>query len=135
MRAVIGIASSVVAYAWKEKDLKKIEDIYKKTALNLIIMGLGIWGLIMLNTHNAVGYFGSRYATLPTLLLLLGIAKLIDLGTGLNAQILLSSKYWRIDFFTSMCFVLISVPLNIFLVKKYNLIGASLRHTHRDLLL
>ncbi len=125
MRGITGIASSVVAYAWKEKDLKKIDEIYKKTALNLIIIGLGIWGLLILNAHNAVGYFGVKYITLPTLLLLLGIAKLIDLGTGLNAQILLSSKYWRVDFITSMCFVLISIPLNIFLVKKYNLLGAA----------
>ncbi|HNE92642.1 MAG TPA: polysaccharide biosynthesis C-terminal domain-containing protein, partial [Chitinophagaceae bacterium] len=49
----------------------------------------------------------------------------IDLATGMNAQILLSSKYWRIDFITSMGFVLISVPLNIFLIKKYGLIGSA----------
>lgn len=125
MRGIIGIASSVVAYAWKDKDMKKIEDIYKKTALNLIILGLGIWGLLMLNVHNAVGYFGAKYAMLPTLLLIMGISRLIDLGTGLNAQILLSSKYWKIDFISSMGFVLISIPLNIFLVKKYNILGAA----------
>jgi O-antigen/teichoic acid export membrane protein len=125
MRGITGIATSVVAYAWKDKDMKKIEDIYKKTALNLIILGLGIWGILMLNTQNAIGYFGARYAMLPTLLLITGIAKLIDLGTGLNAQILLSSKYWKVDFITSMCFVLISIPLNIFLVKKFNILGAA----------
>jgi hypothetical protein len=39
------------------------------------------------------------------LLIILGIGKLIDLGTGLNSQILQLSKYWRIDLFTNMLFV------------------------------
>ncbi len=125
MRGLVGIAASVVAYAWKDKDMKKIESIYKKTALNLIIVGLGIFCLLMLNAQDAVGYFGAKYIMLPTLLLVLGLAKVIDLGTGLNAQILLSSKYWRVDFISSMCYVVLSVPLNVFLVKRYNLMGAA----------
>ena len=125
MRGMTGIASSVIAYAWKDKDLKKIEQMYKKTALNLTIVGLGIWCILLLNANNAVGFFGEKYESLPYILLILGLSKIIDLGTGMNAQILLSSKYWRIDFITSMCFVILSIPLNVFLVKKYNLIGSS----------
>jgi O-antigen/teichoic acid export membrane protein len=125
MRGMTGIASSVIAYAWKDKDLKKIKEMYKKTALSLIIVGLAIWAILILNVNNATSFFGSRYSMLPTLLLILGLSKLIDLGTGMNAQILLSSKYWRIDFITSMCFVILSIPLNVFLVKRYNLVGSA----------
>jgi O-antigen/teichoic acid export membrane protein len=125
MRGMTGIASSVIAYAWKDKDMNKIEEMYKKTALSLIIVGLGIWCMLLLNVNNATSFFGTRYSSLPTLLLILGLSKLIDLGTGMNAQILLSSKYWRIDFISSMCFVILSIPLNVFLVKRYNLIGSS----------
>jgi O-antigen/teichoic acid export membrane protein len=125
MRGMTGIASSVIAYAWKDRDIEKIRRIYKKTALTLMIFGAGIWCVILLNAGNLVGFFGPKYVALPTLVILIGITKMIDLGTGLNAQILLSSKYWRIDFVTSMAFVLLSVPLNIFLVKRYGLVGSA----------
>ncbi len=125
MRGMTGIASSVIAYAWKDKDMNKIKEMYQKTALNLLIVGIGIFGILTINMFNFTQHFGTNYSLLPTLLLILGFAKLIDLATGMNAQILLSSKYWRIDFITSMGFVLISVPLNIFLIKKYGLIGSA----------
>ena len=102
MRGMTGIASSVIAYAWKDRDIEKIRRIYQKTALTLMILGAGIWCVILLNTGNLVGFFGPKYAALPTLLLIIGVTKMIDLGTGLNAQILLSSKYWKVDFITSM---------------------------------
>lgn len=125
MRGMTGIASSVIAYAWKDKDIAKIKEIYQKTALNLIIVGMGIFGVLTLNMYNLTQHFGTAYSTLPSLLLILGIAKLIDLATGMNAQILLSSKYWKIDFITSMIFVILSVPLNVFLIKRYGLIGSA----------
>ena len=125
MRGMTGIASSVIAYAWKDKDLNKIKEMYQKTALSLVIVGLGIMGILVLNMHNATNYFGKTYNSLPTLLLVLGFAKLVDLGTGMNAQILLSSKYWKIDFITSMCFVLLSIPLNVFLIRRYGLEGSA----------
>jgi O-antigen/teichoic acid export membrane protein len=125
MRGMTGIASSVIAYAWKDRDIQKIRRIYQKTALTLIIFGAGIWCILLLNSDNLIQFFGQKYTALTSLLVLIGIAKLIDLGTGLNAQILLSSKYWKIDFITSMGFVLLSVPLNVYLVKKYGVIGSA----------
>jgi O-antigen/teichoic acid export membrane protein len=125
MRGMTGIASSVIAYAWKDRDIQKIRRIYQKTALTLIIFGAGIWCVLLLNSVNLTSFFGQKYTALTSLLVLTGIAKLIDLGTGLNAQILLSSKYWKIDFITSMGFVILSVPLNIYLVKKHGVVGSA----------
>ena len=125
MRGMTGIASSVIAYAWKDKNLDKIKEMYQKTALSLIIIGLGIMGILILNMHNATEHFGRAYASLPTLLLILGFAKLIDLGTGMNAQILLSSKHWKLDFVSSMVFVVLSIPLNVLLIKSNGVVGSA----------
>jgi O-antigen/teichoic acid export membrane protein len=125
MRGMTGIASSVIAYAWKDRDIQKIRRIYQKTALTLIIFGAGIWCILLLNAGNLIQFFGEKYSALTSLLILIGVAKLVDLGTGLNAQILLSSKYWKVDFITSMGFVILSVPLNIYLVKQYGVIGSA----------
>ena len=62
---------------------------------------------------------------LPILMLLLGISKLIDLGTGLNSQILQLSKHWKIDLTTNIFFVGISIVLNFFLTRSYGILGTA----------
>jgi O-antigen/teichoic acid export membrane protein len=125
LRGMTGITTSIIAKAWRDRDLAKISSLYKKTALNLLVVGLGIFCVILLNINNALTFLGPEYGLLPRIVLIIGLAKIIDLGTGLNSQILLSSKFWRVDFVTNMCFVLFSIVLNIMLVKRYNLIGSA----------
>lgn len=72
-----------------------------------------------------IRFLGNDYAPIKEIIIIMGIAKLIDLGTGLNSQILLLSKYWKIDFMTNMLFVLLSIPLNYFLIKNYGVIGSA----------
>ena len=124
-RSINSIATPIIAQAWRDKDKKKIEVLYHKTSLNLLIVGLLIWGLIYLNMDSAIHYLGNAYAPMKTVFFIMGIAKLIDLGTGANSQILLLSKYWRFDFFTNMTYVLISLPLNYILIHKYNIYGPA----------
>ncbi len=124
-RSINAIAIPVIAQAWKDKDKTAIESLYHKTSLNLLIVGLAIWGLIYLNLDSAIQYLGQEYAPMKTVFIIMGIAKLIDLGTGANSQILLLSKYWRFDFFTNMIYVLLSLPLNYVLIHKYNIYGPA----------
>jgi O-antigen/teichoic acid export membrane protein len=59
------------------------------------------------------------------IVLVSGIAKLIDLATGLNTQILLLSKYWKFEFLSNMMLVALSIPLNYWLTKKFNVMGPA----------
>ena len=124
-RSIVAIATPIIAQAWKDKDEKGIKNLYHKTSLNLLIVGLAIWGLIYLNLDNAIQYLGKEYAPMKTVFIIMGIAKLIDLGTGANSQILLLSKYWRLDFFTNITYVIISLPLNYILIHKYGIYGPA----------
>lgn len=125
LRSMSGIASSVITHAWKDKDMSLIGDIYRKTALTLLIAGLFILGIVLLNANNIAVYLGKNYSGMYYVILVLGVSKLIELGTGLNAQILLSSKYWRIDFYTQLVLVIVMLFSNYFLVKKYSIIGSA----------
>jgi O-antigen/teichoic acid export membrane protein len=55
----------------------------------------------------------------------MGLAKLIDLATGVNAQIIGTSNYWKFDFFTNVMFVIVSIPLNFYLIQHYDLTGLA----------
>lgn len=124
-RSMVGAAIPQISEAWKDNDLLKLERLYKKTALNLLIVGLAIMGIVLINIPVLLKFLGPAYQGLPQLLLILGISKLIDLGTGLNSQILQLSKHWKIDLYTNMLFVALSIILNYLLTKKYGIIGTA----------
>jgi O-antigen/teichoic acid export membrane protein len=124
-RSIVSIATPIIAEAWKDRNISKIMWLYQKTSLNLLIIGLAIWGCILLNMDNAIKFLGSTYAPMKEIVVIMGIAKLIDLGTGLNSQILLLSKFWKIDFITNTLFVVMSIPLNYILINEYGVIGSA----------
>ena len=124
-RSMASSATAQIAKAWRDKDMAKINRLYKKTALTLLIIASAIMGAVMINTNLIVKILGETYSSLPLLMLILGFGKIIELGTGMNAQILQLSKHWRIDLFTNMFFMGISIVLNYALTKKLGIIGTA----------
>jgi O-antigen/teichoic acid export membrane protein len=49
----------------------------------------------------------------------------VDLGTGVNSQIIGTSTFWRFEFVSGMVLLSLVVPLNYYLVKHYGIIGAG----------
>ncbi len=124
-RSMVSAAIPQIAQAWKDKDLAKLDRLYKKTALNLLVIAAGILGLVTLNIPAFTHVLGPTYAGMSILMLILGISKLIDLGTGMNGHILQLSKHWKIDLFTNMFFVVISIILNYWLTRSYGILGTA----------
>ena len=55
----------------------------------------------------------------------MGLAKIIDLGTGVNGPIIATSINWRFDFFTNVLLTLMAFPLNFFMITHFGIIGAA----------
>jgi O-antigen/teichoic acid export membrane protein len=124
-RSLVSISTPFIAEAWKNRDLPRIDRLYKKTSLNLLVAGIAIFGLVLLNLDDAVRFLGTPYAALTMVVAISGIAKLVDLATGLNTQILLLSRYWKVEFLTNILLVAMSIPLNYWLTKRYNVMGPA----------
>ncbi len=124
-RSITSISVPVLAESWKNKDLRHIKSVYRKSVSNLLIIGLVMFSIIWLNTHNLGKYLGKDFSGIEKLVLLMGIGKLIDLGTGANAQIIATSSYWKVDFTTNVLYTILALPLNYILISNYGLIGAA----------
>ena len=132
-RSLTSISIPILAKSWKEKDFENIKHIYHKSVSNLLAIGLLLFGLIWLNIQNLVSFLnwvshkqGGGYDALVNLAFILGLAKLIDLATGVNAQIIGTSNFWKFDFITNVMFVIISIPLNYYLIQHYDLTGLAI---------
>jgi O-antigen/teichoic acid export membrane protein len=127
VRSMLGINIAVISESFQQKDYNKIERIYKKTSINLLIVGIAIFTLIYANIPVVVEYFKTKdYSQVGILFLIAGLSKLVDLSMGMNWVIMYLSKFWKIEFYTSTAIILTSIPVNYILVKWQPLLGATL---------
>ena len=131
-RSLNAISIPVLAKSWKDKDFANIKHVDHKSVSNLLAIGLLLFGLIWLNIENLVAFLnwishkeGGGYEALAPIVFIMGLAKLIDLATGVNGQIIGTSNYWRFDFFTNLFYIVLSIPLNFYLISNYSLIGLA----------
>ena len=127
-RGVAAAAVGHLAQAWKDKDHERIRRIYHRSAVNQLIIALAVYVLIAINFRDGVLFFGLKpdYLGGEIVFLLIGLNRVIDMGTGLNTQIIGTSVHWRFDFFTGMVLVLLTIPLNYLLTKSYGIIGPAI---------
>ena len=132
-RSINSISIPILAESWKNKNLGNIRNIYHKSVSNLLAIALCLFGLIWLNIHNLSFFLNgltkhkqTDYSLIESVVLIMGIAKVIDLGTGINAQIIGTSNYWKFDFATNICYLIFSIPLNFVLIKHFGLPGLAL---------
>lgn len=126
-RGAIAASIPVLSKAWKDKDYVKINLIYQRSGINLLIASLGIFLLVWLNYSDAVTTFKLKPAYLESkwIFFFLGLAKVVDMGTGVNSQIIGTSTFWRFEFVSGMVLLSLAVPLNYVLVKHFGIIGAG----------
>jgi len=126
-RSLISISIPVLSRAWKDKDMETIDRVYKRSSLNLLLVSIFIFTLIWVNYDNAVAALGLNaiYEEGKWVVFLLALKNIIDMGTGVNGQIIGTSIHWRFDFFSGIVLLLLAVPLNIILVKEYGIIGSA----------
>ena len=126
-RGIISSSIAALSQAWKDKDFPTLQKVYSRSSINLLMVSLFIFLLIWLNYDEAISTFGLD----PTLragkmvVLLWSLKYIIDMGTGVNAQIIVTSIFWRFEFLSGVVLVLLAVPLNVILVKRLGIDGAA----------
>lgn len=126
-KALHAISSPIISDNWNKKNTHEIEAIYKKSSDLLLIAGLfisiGIWlsidDLFSLMPDSELMRQG-KYV-----ILLLAIAKLVDLSTSVNTPIIVNSAHYRFNFYALVSLAVINIGLNIILIPKHQMIGAA----------
>jgi O-antigen/teichoic acid export membrane protein len=126
-RGAIAASIPVLSKAWKDKDFDKINLIYQRSGINLLIASLGIFLLVWLNYVDAVKTFNLKpqYLQSQWIFFFLGLGRIVDLGTGVNSQIIGTSTFWKFEFISGVILLSLVIPLNYILVKKFGIVGAG----------
>jgi len=126
-RSIQSISTGVLAQAWKDKNYPEINRIYSRSCINLLLMALFIFGNIILNVKEAITILGiqANYLTGLEVMMVLGLVRLVDAGTGVNGTIIATSNYWKFDFISGVVMLTILIPLNYYLIVHYGIVGSA----------
>lgn len=116
----------LISEYWRAKNMSGLQSVYSKSCLNLLIAGIGLGGLILINLNNVDRFFPSEYGLMILPIAILILSRWINLGTGLNAIIIQLSTFWRFDFFSTLIYSVLGIPLNYVLITKYGMVGAAI---------
>jgi O-antigen/teichoic acid export membrane protein len=127
-RGLISAAIAPLSRAWKDKDLDKIFRIYQRSAINQLIFSVAMFCIIFLNFYDGIQTFSLKegYTLALPVFFYIGIMRILDMGTGLNAQVISTSIYWRFEFFTGLILLSLALPLNYFLTKNIGVVGPAI---------
>ncbi len=127
-RGIISASIAPLSRAWKDKDLEKIRRVYQRSSINQLIFSVGMFCLIFMNFYDGIETFSLKESYIYALpvFFYIGIMRILDMGTGLNAQIISTSTFWRFEFFTGLILLSLTIPLTYILTKNLGVIGPAI---------
>lgn len=126
-RALSRIVVAVIADRWKHQDVEQISNIYKKTSINLFIIGSIIYIGILVNRDNFLNIMNKpELYNNFNIFIVLGMFFLIDGVWGLNSGVLSTSVKYRYESLFTFIFLVLCVLLNLILIPILGGMGAAL---------
>lgn len=127
-RGMQSIGGALIAQHWKDKNRAEIEKIYKRSAINLLLISTFLFYNIWLNYDDGLSFLHiqEKFSSGKTVFLILGIYNMLELGTGINAAVISTSPAWRFEFYSGILLLAISIPLNIVMARWKGMDGVAM---------
>ena len=125
--AIASISEPLLAESWQNEDLKHVEEIYQKSAINLLIIGLFLFLGVWCNIDSIFSIIPKAdiYQKGKFVVLMVGLYSVFDMATGLNSEILKNSPHFRYDFVFYLIRFVILLSVNLILIPIYSYNGAA----------
>lgn len=123
-RAMTQIVAPITAKLMVENKMAELNDLYKKSAINLQIIGGLIMMLIFLNIKELY-YFIPDYKSGISVVFMIGLSKFYDVLLGNNNSIIVNTKYYRTVLIFGIFTVLLMIVLNMIFIPLYGIEGAA----------
>lgn len=124
-RAMHQITYPITAKLMHENKHDELNDLYKKTSINLQVVGGFVMLCIFVNINQLYVMVPKEYGGGILVVFLIGISKYFDLILGNNNAIIFNSKYYRMVLFLGLLLVFLTVGLNMFFIPRFAITGTA----------
>ena len=124
-RGLRRIASVIISDSWKENDLENINLIYKKSCVNLLLVSgylfLGVWFCV----PYLFDFMKDDYSQGLYVIFFIGLAQIIDMISGVNGEIIITSKYYKYNTYFIGALIALVIGLNYLFIPIWGITGAA----------
>lgn len=120
------ISSTIIAEAWKNKDMETIDDIYYKSSINQLFAALLLFILMVTNLHNIFKILGPEYIGGEWVIILIALSNLIVASTGVSVQIIGTSHKYKIQTYSMGVLLVLVVIFYMIFIPLWGMTGAAL---------
>jgi len=122
------IATAVIADKWRTTDLKEIDIIYKKSSI--LLMSIGCFFLVgiavCIQDLFSLMPNGYKYVGGIDVILILGVAKVIDMLTSVNNPIIQYSDKYKFNLYALGIYGLCNLVFSLLLIPHFGINGAAI---------
>jgi len=124
-RAMHHITNPITATYINANDTKSLNDLYKRSSLNLFIVSGLIFLLIILNINELYKIIPQEFSNGLLVVFLISLVKLYDNLLGNNNAILFNSNYYKTVLLFGVFLIIITVVLNLMFIPLFGINGAA----------
>ena len=124
-RAMLQIIYPITARLMNENKHDELNELYKKSALNLQVFGGLVMLGIFLNIKELYELIPGEYEGGIGVVFIIGLTKFYDVILGNNNAIILNTKYYRTVLLFGLLLVFMMIGLNMLLIPPYGILGAA----------
>jgi O-antigen/teichoic acid export membrane protein len=124
-RAMHQIVYPITAKLMHENKHDELNTLYKKTSINLQIVGGFVMLCIFVNINQLYEIVPEDYRGGVPVVFMIGLSKYFDLILGNNNAIIFNTKYYRPVLFLGLALVVLTFVLNIIFIPPYGIMGSA----------
>lgn len=125
-RSMVKVTGPLLAGLWKNRDMNKMQEVYKKAISGNLVVGAALFMLIWINLDSIFHFMPGEYAAGRFVFLLIGIGKLFEMTAGLSSTIIFTSKKYRYDMLFMAGMLVVAILGNLLLIPVFGMEGAAL---------
>lgn len=125
-KSIFQISSPVISDAFKNKKFNLIDKVYRRSSLNLMIGGGLVFCGVIANIDNLMNLLPPKYTGGAMVIMIIASANVFDMACGVNGAIILNSRHYRFDLYSTVILVVITILLNYWLIPIYGIVGAAI---------
>jgi O-antigen/teichoic acid export membrane protein len=125
-RALLKISSTLVAEAWQQKAVEKIRELYVKSTVTQLIIGLLVFVGLCVNLDYIFHIIPESFSSGKWVIVFIGLFYLSDMASGICPHIISNSpQYKKMAHFT-VALVGLVIILNILFIPLWGITGAAI---------
>lgn len=124
-RAMTQIIAPITAKLMTENKHDELNDLYKKSAINLQVAGGFIMILIFVNIKEMYHLIPKDYSGGILVVFLIGLSKFYDVLLGNNNSIIVNTKHYRTVLLFGVFTVILMIVLNMIFIPLYGIEGSA----------